>query len=321
MDQAIASAVVPAQKRRRRGEAYADLLGRLSRQSVTKHFDAYASIPWDDPEYRINPEDPRWVRSQDDPLGATRWYQAQPLSVRAGIGLMSICGHMKIGVEFESVLKRGLLEFATTLPSSAPELRYAYHEVIEEAQHSLMFQEFIRRSSCDVAGLSAKLQSAVRQVVRMGRTFPELFFFFVLGGEEPIDHVQRTVLGKREANVHPLVKRIMQIHITEEARHLCFAREYLREHVPQLPWAKRWRLRVMTPIILGEMARLMMQPPRQVIARFGIPVSVVREAYDDNPAHRRAVVDSIRHVRELCEELAVLTPQTTPLWQRYQIYA
>ena len=58
---------------------------------------------------------------------------------------------MKAGLQFESVLKRGLLEYAFRLPDGVPEFRYAYHEVIEEAQHSLMFQEFVNRAGLDVA--------------------------------------------------------------------------------------------------------------------------------------------------------------------------
>src|SRR5262249_62343954 len=43
---------------RRREESYAQLVARLSHQSVVKHFDAYAHIPWDDPEFQIDPEYP-----------------------------------------------------------------------------------------------------------------------------------------------------------------------------------------------------------------------------------------------------------------------
>ena len=70
---------------------------------------------------------------------------------------------MKIGLIFESVLKRGLLEFASTLPNGAPEFRYAYHEVIEEAQHSLMFQEFINRTDLT----AAVCDTAVRDVAAL----------------------------------------------------------------------------------------------------------------------------------------------------------
>ena len=70
----------------RSGDAYESLIARLSQQSVVKHFDAYADVPWDDPEYRIDPEDPRWELSDDDPLGQTSWYRQLPASTRARIG-------------------------------------------------------------------------------------------------------------------------------------------------------------------------------------------------------------------------------------------
>lgn len=316
---ASASVEIPSHKSRRGDESYGALLGRLSRQSVAKHFDAYADVPWDDPAYAIDPSDLRWERTDSDPLGATRWYRAQPPHVRSRIGLHTASAHMKIGLEFESVLKRGLLEFATTLPEGAPEFRYVYHEVIEEAQHSLMFQEFVNRAGLPVSGLPQKLRAPARRVVALGRTFPELFFLFVLGGEEPIDHAQRRVLTERP-DIHPLAKRIMQIHVTEEARHLCFAREYLRQNVPRLGSLALWKLRVTTPVILGEMARLMMQPPREILARYGVPPEVVREAYVTNPAHRAAVIDSLGRVRRLCIELGVVERRSAALWRRYGIW-
>ena len=102
---------------------------------------------------------------------------------------------MTLGHEFENVLKRGLLEFALRLPNDAPERRFVYHEVIEEAQHALMFQEFVRRTGLPVSGMPGWMQLGSRQVVRFARSFPELFFLFVLGGEDPIDHVQRVALA------------------------------------------------------------------------------------------------------------------------------
>src|SRR5436305_15014212 len=117
----------------RSGDAYQSLIARLSQQSVVKHFDAYADVPWDDPEYRIDPEDPRWEMDADDGLGATEWYRSQPQEVRARIGLHGIVSAMKTGLQFESVLNRGLLDYATSLPNNASEIRYDYHQVIQEA--------------------------------------------------------------------------------------------------------------------------------------------------------------------------------------------
>ncbi len=201
--------------------AYKALLSRLSHQSVVKHFDAYTDIEWDSRELAIDPDDPRWELGPDDSLGATGWYRSLPQPARARLGLDLIASKMKMGLEFESVLKRGLLEFASTLPNGSPEFRYAYHEVIEEAQHSLMFQEFVNRSGFDAAGLRALDRLGSRRIVKLGRRFPALFFVFVLGGEDPIDYVQRREL-RNGRTIHPLLERIMRIHVTEEARHLSF---------------------------------------------------------------------------------------------------
>ena len=149
---AVTAEVPEDEEEQSRPDAFEALVARLSQQSVTKHFDAYADVPWDEEAYRIEPEDPRWELPADDPLGATEWYQCLAQPTRARLGLEMVASKMKIGLEFESVLKRGLLEYATTLPNRSPEFRYAYHEVIEEAQHSLMFQEFVNRSGYRLPG-------------------------------------------------------------------------------------------------------------------------------------------------------------------------
>jgi hypothetical protein len=299
--------------------AYQKLLQRLSHQSVVKHFDAYADIDWDAPEMRIDPADPRWELDADDLLGATTWYQSQPQPVRAAIGLRMFTTFMKVGLQFESVLKRGLLEYAFTLPNRSPEFRYVYHEIIEEAQHSLMFQEFVNRSGFDPRGLAWWQKTGSRMVVRFGRTFPELFFLFVLGGEDPIDHVQRQMLRKRE-NVHPLLRRVSQIHVTEEARHLSFARLYLRRNVPRLSKAKKVMLQVRTPLILGQMSQMMMRPSPGLVRKYGIPRAVLREAYTDNPLHRERTAEAVAKVRNLCIELGIVTPRTVKLWKAFRLW-
>src|SRR5438093_991830 len=298
---------------------YQHLLRRLSHQSVVKHFDAYADIDWDADEYRIDPEDPRWELGSDDVLGATAWYRAQPQAARARLGLHLVATKMKIGTQFENVLQRGLLEFAWTLPNGAPEFRYVYHEVIEEGQHSLMFQEFVNRTGFDVPGLGFWDRLGARRVLAAARRFPALFFIFVLGGEDPIDHVQRSELASGRP-IHPLLERIMRIHVTEEARHLSFARHYLRAHVPLLTPAARARLALQAPLILGPMAQLMMRPSAEIVRTYRIPGEVVAEAYTRNPRHRAKTVEALGKVRDLCREIGIVTRWSLPLWQRMGIW-
>ena len=297
---------------------WGSLLERLNRQSVDKHFEAYRDVPWDDPAFAIDPADPRWEASEDEPLGSTEWYRRQPPDVRARIGLQSTAMAMKAGLQFENVLKRGLLEYTMELPNGASEFRYAYHELIEEAQHSLMFQEFVNRAGLAVEGLPKVGRWAAGRVVKLGRRFPELFFVFVLGGEDPIDYVQRQTL-RSGRELHPLLERIMRIHVTEEARHLSFARHFLKRRVPELSRWRRFRLAIGAPLILGVMARIMMQVPPQMIWEYRIPLRVVREAYYRNPAHRREVVASLSKVTRLLDELGLVTPTTRYLWRFFGI--
>jgi hypothetical protein len=300
-------------------ESYAALLARLSRLSVTKHFDAYADVDWDAPEHAIAHDDPRWELPADRPLGATAWYRGLPQPTRARLGLHLAATQVKLGLEFERVLKQGLLAFASTLPDDAPEFRYAYHEVIEEAQHSLMFHELVRRMRLDVRGLGWLDRLGARRVARTGRTFPELFFLFVLGGEEPIDHAQRETL-RSGRDVHPLMQRVMRIHVTEEARHICFAREYLRHRIPALSAARRLSLAVQAPILLATMTQQMMRPSAHVVHTYGIPREVVDEAFARSPVHRAFVMDSLAKVRGLCDELGLVTQWTRPVWRRLGIW-
>jgi len=309
-------ATLPEEERPTAGrESFSELVMRLSRLSVTKHYDAYADVPWDDPAYRIDPDDSVWQLGPDDPLGATAWYQEQPTAIQTRMGLHLIVGAMQTGVHFENVLTRGLLDFAMELPAGAPEFRYAYHEAIEESHHSLMFREFVNRSGLD-PGKGPPLRDRIggRRVIRMARRFSELFFLFVLGGEDPIDYVQRRLLGSGRP-VHLLLRRIMQIHITEEARHLCFARAYLRTRVPALGPLRRQRLAIAAPLVLGSMAERMLKPPSVVARTYQIPRPVLDEAYTTSHIHRAQLRASLEKVRSLCQELDLVTPLSRLIWR------
>jgi hypothetical protein len=301
---------------------YSRVLQKLSAASVKKHFDAYADIPWDAPEFAIDLSDPRWAYDSifDDPLAETAWYRSLPQATKNRLGLHAAATFAKIGIQFESILQRGLLEFADELPNGSPEFRYAYHEVIEEGHHSLMFQEFVNRSREDVDGMPGWARFFGRRAISYATLFPELFFLFVLGGEEPIDHVQREGLSHKET-VPPLLRRIAEIHVTEEARHISFARAYLRKHVPALPAPKRMLLATLAPTIFGRMVPLMLKPSQRAVRTFQIPDEALRQAYDGNARHRERMAGASEKVRVLCAELGLMPPHARALWKHAALTA
>lgn len=291
-------------------------LQRLSEASVSKYYRAYRDIDWDAEEYQIDSADPRWEIRDADPLKDTRWYQSLPQAQRAKVGLHRIASRMRRGVFFENVLQRGLLEFLVALPSGAAEFRYAMHELIEEGEHSLMFQEFITRTGLSLPALSRLDRNLGVVIAMVGRLFPELFFVFVIGGEAPIDYDQRKS-QRAPWERHPLLKRIEQIHITEEARHLRFAESYLREHVPQLSPTGMRLLQLLAPLILAYMFNAMLGVPTDLTQQFGAPPDEVAAAYRNNKDVKAQTLDAFQSVRELCRELGILSDNTQWIWVRF----
>jgi hypothetical protein len=285
------------------GTAYAALVERLSRRSVADGHDPYRGIDWDAPENHIDPEDPRWEAPTVNPLARTLWYRAESAGRRARLALEVVCSSMKVGWQFENVLERGLLGFVETLPDDAPERRFVHHEIAEESRHTQMFQEFVRRAGISVPGLTALHRRLGDGIAGLGRSFPELLFVFALGGECPIDHLQRLALATPDG-LHPLLRQIMEIHVTEEARHVGFARAYLRERVPRLPTARRLLLAVAGPIILAHMAPLMLLPPAAILRRHGVPWEAMREMRE-SPANRQRMREAIAKIRQLYLELGL----------------
>jgi hypothetical protein len=177
----------------------------------------------------------------------------------------------------------------------------------------------VNRSGLEVAGLTWDLKFGARRVIGMARRFPALFFVFVLGGEDPIDHVQRTAL-RSGRELHPLLERIMRIHVTEEARHLSFARQYLRTVVPTLSRVQRHSIAIQAPFILATMAAVMMRPPRSLIRAYGIPKDVIATAYGPDSAARANVQASLRKVCTLLDDLGLITPTSKRLWKAFGIW-
>ena len=197
-------------------DLYDETLAILSDGSVNRHFDPYLDIDWDN--LPMDAEDPRWVLHPDvDPLGATAWYQAQPIKRQIEIGRWRTSNAIKVGAAFESILIRGMLQYIMKLPNGSPEFRYCMHEMTEECNHIQMFQELVNRIGADVPGPRKHFRILSPFIGVAGGYAYIILFMGILGGEEPIDHYQKAVIRQGDV-MPPAVLRCMQIHIAEEAR-------------------------------------------------------------------------------------------------------
>lgn len=294
-------------------------LRRLNRLSATKRNDAFVDVPWEDHE--IDPTDLRFVLPPDDPLADTDWYRSLDAADQARVGLLRIVASLRTAWHFENILQQGLLHRALYMdhdePGSAEEFRYIHNEIIEESNHTLMFHELIERSGFRVRGMHFLLRHLAAWLMRiLTHHSPVVFFSMVLGGEEPLDLLQRRTLA--QDYIHPLVERIMRIHVAEEARHISYARAAIRDEAARLGPLRRQTVAFFTPLALGIMVRLMAQPTHDLVAG-GVPIDVARASYR-SPAGRQLLVDGVARIRGLLTDLGLTPAPSRVMWRALRIW-
>jgi hypothetical protein len=294
--------------------AYVDTLTTLSEGSVRRNFNPYTDIDWETPEFAVIPDDERWVLPATDPIGQHPWYQAQSKERQIEIGMWRQANVGKVGLHFESILIRGLMEYSFWTPNNSPEYRYCLHEAVEECNHTLMFQEMVNRIGADVPGMPRLLKWVQPFIPLVAGPLPIPFWFGILAGEEPIDHTQKNVLREGKT-LHPIMERVMAIHVAEEARHISFAHEYLRKRVPHLSRLKRFWLSLYVPLTMRVLCSAIIVPPRAFWKEFDIPRSVRKEIFFKSPESRKMLRDMFGDVRMLCKDTGLMNPVAKLIWR------
>jgi hypothetical protein len=293
---------------------YVGMLSTLSEASVRRSFSPYDDIDWNAPELAVTDNDPRWILPQSDPIGRHPWYLAQARERQIAIGMWRQANVAKVGLQFESVLIRGLLNYSFWVPNGSPEYRYCLHVAAEECNHSMMFQEMINRIGVDVPGMPRLLRWASPFAQLLAGLLPNVFFFEVLAGEEPFDHIQKDIL-RGDETLHPLFQRVMAIHVAEEARHISFAHQYLRKRVPELPRWRRFLLSLWVPVIMRMLGLAVVKPPRAFWREFDIPRKVRKELFFRAPESRQFLRDLFADVRMLCCDTGLMNRTARLLWR------
>ncbi|WP_433576524.1 AurF N-oxygenase family protein [Nocardia brasiliensis] len=297
-----------------RTDEYHEKLATLSEGSVHRRFDPYLDIAWDDPDFAVDDNDERWILPAVDPFGTHPWYQALPRERQIQIGMWRQANVAKVGLQFENILIRGLMQYVFSLPNGSPEARYSTHEAIEECNHTMMFQEVVNRIGVDVPGMRPWVRVVGPLVPFLASIFPEWFFTMVLAGEEPIDHAQKTILRTSD-DLHPMLARVMSIHVAEEARHISFAHEYLRHAVPRLGRLRKFALALVFAPTMRIICDLIAVPTRRFRTDCDIPRSVVRDVFWRTPHSRAGLRENFADVRMLATDLGLINPVSRILWK------
>ena len=298
---------------------YQDMLLRLSEASVNRHFDAFTDIPWEDPDFTVDPSDKRWILPAGlDPLGSHDWYTSLPVEKQIEIGLWRQSNVMKVGLQFENILIRGIMQYVFAQENGSAEFRYLTHEATEECHHTQMFQQGVNRIGADVPGMPRWLRRVSPIIPWVASSFPVAFFIAVLAGEEPIDHTQKQILRNSD-NLPPVLSRIMEIHVAEEARHISFAHSFVERYAPRMNRANTLAASIAFPVIMRVGCDAILKPTKEFRERFDIPDSVIKDLYWQSPDSQVFLAELFSDVRMLAEKSGLMNPLSRRIWRALKI--
>lgn len=297
------------------GDLYFERVEALSRATVRRRFDPYVDIDWDAPENALDEHDPRWELDPDSaPLAATDWYAQQPLQRRIDMGRWITANTLKVTLQFEMMLIRGVVHYAGKMPNGSPVFQYLLHELIDECNHIQMFQEFVNRTGEDVPGMRRGSRFIGPILGFIGGYANIIHFIGVLCGEQPL-HFQQTLQHRGAAHVPPLLNKITYIHLAEEARHISFADDLLAQRMQRVTRLKRAWYAILFPFFLRWLIGEMIGPPRTFARQFGVPRKVFKAAFWRSDQSRRMMAESAADVRRVAEDLGLRTTWSRWIWR------
>ncbi|BBX20408.1 aminobenzoate oxygenase [Mycolicibacterium duvalii] len=279
---------------------------RLLKGSVKKSYAPVVDIDWDAP---LDP-DKFFLPPQVVTLYGTPQWEAMSRREQIELSRQELVNILSAGIWFENILNQALLRDLMHKNPTAATTHYALTELGDETRHMVMFGKTIAR----IGGTPVRPRLFHRIVIN---SLPFVFRGDVLWGaalvgEEIFDALQRQILD--DPDLQPIVSRLMRIHVTEEARHIQFARDGLRKSVPTMPRHRRFVLANLHGVG-GPFYRMLFTLPIQY-RRAGLDGRRMRAAARANPHFRASCVSSFASLAAFFDDVGLMGRIGRSLWRR-----
>jgi predicted metal-dependent hydrolase len=252
---------------------------------IVAYDDPLASIDWSGVAL-----DCWWMPPDALSLSGVPAFEALPLATRRRLSQGEYVHLLQVGGWLEALFVERLAALAQR--SDDLDVRASYlREIREEAGHSLMFVELIRRSGIPSTPLRAVRLRGGRALARCVAPGSALFWALVVAGEEIPNRLNRRIARSTEdATISAVVYRMAALHGRDETSHAAFAREQCKDATLRL---SAWRRRASSALLahaIGRFARLLHYPPREVYESAGLAPAVHWCAVARRNAVRRMLV-------------------------------
>ena len=279
---------------------------RLLRSSLDHSCEPSIDIDWDAPLV-----EGLWgIPQHRSSLYRTVLWEGLTEEQRRTLTTHEVCSVARIGLWFEIILMQMLLRYAYDRDPRRAHIRYAFTEIADECRHSMMFARM-----CERYGVP---DYAPRRITHeLGRLFKTIgygpaMFAGTLFVEEILDQLQRESM--RDDTVQPLTRMVNKIHVTEEARHVRYAREELLRIMPKTNRAQRAIGQYLSARIAFVVARNLVHA--DVYRSVGIDPEEGRKAALANPHGQETLRWSARKLVPFLREQRLIGGPTEALWRK-----
>jgi hypothetical protein len=291
-------------------EVDATYLKHLSEAAQRKSFDPYRDIDWTVPIDRSHFYLPQDMVS----LYGTEIWDKMNHEQRSELSLHEACSTLAHGIWFENILSACLLKYLYRTSPHDQHFYWMYQEVADECRHSMMFAEMIRAAEVPWyqpawwaiwAGRATKYLSPKVSVL-----------IGTLAAEALTDYLNRRIV--QDAECHPIMRQLSRIHMIEEARHLGYARHWLKENYHRMPAATRAWMRIEAPITTAIIASQLVSP--KVYSELKLPSGTAKIARK-NPARIKAVQAASAELVEFLREIDMIDDRSSQHWRTLHLMA
>lgn len=271
-------------------ERLLDSAARLSRNAMTE---IDWSAPMDPDKYGCSPE---WSS-----LYGTDYWNEMTQEQRIALTRHEFASIMCIGIWFEMILQEMIVRDQYLGDYHSPEFQFALTEIADECRHNIMFAKASEK-------MVGKSYHPHPKIAKAGKAFKataggEVAYAGILVAEEILDVFQRGCM--RDDRVLPFIRTVNEIHVLEEARHMKFAREEVREAMKGISEKRRKFSALYVSLGAYFIVSSLVQP--EVYADAGLDVARARREARHNEHFHSMVRSSCTHLMQFLDEVGLLT--------------
>ncbi|WP_369211971.1 AurF N-oxygenase family protein [Streptomyces flavofungini] len=284
---------------------------RLLNASAANALDPHTDIDWSAPLLK---DAFFWPPERLALYGTPLWdrldHQQRVALSRHEVAHMAQMGHW-----FELAIIRMLARYLMSRRVLDVRAYYALTEMADETRHITMFGRLLSRLGCPNRPVPARIR--LPHPVAAAAFQDITTFTSTLVVEEVLDRFQRE--AAQDERIQPLVRSVCRLHVSEEARHVSFARTELREAVAH---ASRGHLafhRTLTALVASHTVPALLRPDRY--GDIGIAPALARRQVRANPHHHATVLWSGEKLISFLLDADLIRRPQHHLWRRCGLMA